>query len=113
MTIYYSSLNEAFQVNPTQVADWGYIKCSEAALARLGVEFFDDTEDPGTCRRAALLGQKRALVVLTIYNHSKTAAVIFGSSEKIENDTDFLNIFPKEYSQLVHDFDVVYFGIPT
>ena len=113
MTTYYPSLDEAFRANPIKIADWGYIKCSEADLVKLGVEFFDDIEDPGPCRRAAFLGRKHTLVVLTIDSHSKTNAAIFSSSERIGNNADFLSVFPEEHSRLIQDFEVVYFGLPT
>ncbi|MBN3747604.1 hypothetical protein G3N96_19550 [Burkholderia sp. Se-20373] len=113
MTTYYHSLDEAFRANPAKIADWGYIKCSEADLVKRGVEFFDDIEDPGPCRRAVFLGQKNTLVVLTIDSHSRTNAAIFSSSERIDNDADFVSVFPEEHSGLTKDFEVVYFGIPT
>lgn len=112
MTTYYHSLDEAFRATPTKIADWGYIKCSEADLVKLGVEFFDDIEDPGPCRRAAFLGQKNTLIVLTIDKHSRTNAAIFSSSERIDSDADFLSIFPEEHSRLTRSFEVVYFGGP-
>ncbi|WP_157376640.1 hypothetical protein [Burkholderia ubonensis] len=113
MTTLYHSLDEAFLANPARIADWGYIKCTEADLANLGIEFFDDVEDPGPCRRAAFLGRSGALFVLTIDKHSKTDAAIFSSSERIDGDSDFVAALPEEYGRLVDEFEVVYFGIPT
>ncbi|WP_175963200.1 hypothetical protein [Burkholderia pyrrocinia] len=113
MTTHYSSMDEAFKANPTKVADWGYIKCSEAQLATFGLQFFDDVDDPGPCRRSAFLGKNGALFILTIDNHSKADAAIFASNEKIINDGDLLRFLPQEYSRIVSEFGVIYFGIPT
>lgn len=113
MTVHYHSLDKAFGLNPTQIADWGYMECSESDLRQFGVEFFDDIEDPGTCRRAAFHGQSGAIVVLTIYSHLKPDTTIFASSARICGLDDFLKIFPKDYSGMVKDFDIIYFDIPT
>ena len=112
MATYYPSLDEAFRANPTAIADWGYIKCSEADLVELGVKFFDDIEDPGACRRAAFVGQEGALLVLTIDNRSSTKAALFSSSARINNDADFVRIFPEEHAGLPQGFEVAYFGAP-
>ena len=113
MTTYYRSLDEAFRANPSKIADRGYITCTEADLVKLGFEFFDDIEDPGPCRRAAFLGQRHVLVVLTIHSHSGANAAIFSSGEPIDNNADFLRVFPEEHSKLIRDFGVAYFGVPT
>ncbi|WP_157647014.1 hypothetical protein [Burkholderia ubonensis] len=113
MTTFYHSLDDAFLENPARIADWGYIKCTEADLANFGIEFFDDVEDPGPCRRAAFLGRSGVLFVLTIDKHSKTEAAVFSSSERIGGDNDFVAALPEEYGRLVDEFEVVYFGKPT
>ncbi|WP_157642526.1 hypothetical protein [Burkholderia ubonensis] len=113
MTTFYHSLDDAFLENHERIADWGYIKCTEADLANLGIEFFDDVEDLGPCRRAAFLGRSGVLFVLTIDKHSKTEVAVFSSSERIGGDNDFVAALPEEYGRLVDEFEVVYFGMPT
>ncbi|MPV57635.1 hypothetical protein CFB46_06080 [Burkholderia sp. HI2761] len=85
MTIHYASLDAAFQVHPTKIADWGYTPCRETDLTAWGVMFFDDIEDPGTCRRAAFSGKLGRLIMLTIHGASMQGTVLFASDRRIDS----------------------------
>ncbi|WP_334054413.1 hypothetical protein, partial [Burkholderia cepacia] len=83
MTTHYPSLEAAFRDRPVRIADWGYFECRETDLTASGVEFFDDVEDPGPCRRAAFTRSSGGLVVLTVYGDPKVNEVVFASDAKI------------------------------
>ncbi|WP_175927312.1 hypothetical protein [Burkholderia cepacia] len=89
MTTRYPSLEAAFRDRPVRIADWGYFECRETDLAAPGVEFFDDVEDPGHCRRAAFAGSGGHLVVLTVYGDPNVNQVVFACDAKIAGKSDF------------------------
>ncbi|OMG71372.1 hypothetical protein [Burkholderia ubonensis] len=113
MTTHYPTLEAAFRDHPVRIADWGYIKCREADLAASGVEFFDDIEDPGHCRRAAFAGSGGSLVVLTISGESKVEAVVFACDARIGGKGDLLKVLPEAFQPWTEAFEIVYFGRPV
>jgi hypothetical protein len=112
-TVQYPSLAAAFQAHPVRIADWGYMRCREADLAASGVVFFDDVEDPGTCRRAAFTGRAGNLIVLTIDVASMRDVVLFASDSRIDTNRMWRDALPVEWSGWIEAFDIVYFGKPT
>ncbi|KVA26155.1 hypothetical protein WI61_28730 [Burkholderia cepacia] len=79
-------------------------------MAAPGVEFFDDVEDPGHCRRAAFAGSGGHLVVLTVYGDPNVNQVVFACDAKIAGKSDLLNALPEPFHRWVDMFEVVYFG---
>ncbi|KVT95212.1 hypothetical protein WK59_29855 [Burkholderia ubonensis] len=78
-----------------------------------GVEFFDDIEDPGHCRRAAFAGSGGSLVVLTISGESKVDAVVFACDARIGGKGDLLKVLPEAFQPWIEAFEIVYFGRPV
>ena len=113
MTTHYPSLEAAFRDRPVRIADWGYFECRETDLTASGVEFFDDVEDPGPCRRAAFTRSSGGLVVLTVYGDPKVNEVVFASDAKIAGKSDLLNALPEPFHRWGDMFEVVYFGQPV
>ncbi|MCA8409362.1 hypothetical protein LGN09_31080 [Burkholderia cenocepacia] len=112
MTIHYASLDAAFQVHPIKIADWGYILFRETDLTASGVMFFDDIEDPETCRRAAFSGKLGSLIVLTIHGAAMPGSVLLASDRRIGSAPRGRGTVPDEFAQWIDAFDIVYFGQP-
>ncbi|MEQ5840512.1 hypothetical protein N0A02_13865 [Paraburkholderia acidicola] len=109
----YPSLEAAFSVNPSTVADWGYISCREQDLSILGISFFSDIEDPGECRRAIVESDNGDLFIFTKYEFSPDSIVVLASSAEIKCEREFLDKFPNEYAVEIVKLGIVYFGTPS